>query len=78
MEKDLLYNAAGIEHFLDAQATRPKKVIICADCGSTLRYIDTYFCLYRTDRYWNIALPVCIVCHPELVHDLLAEDRLLI
>jgi hypothetical protein len=76
MEKDLLDHAIELAHFLDAQATQPKKDINCADCGGTLRYIDTYFCLYRTDRHWNIALPVCIVCHPELVQQLRMAERM--
>jgi hypothetical protein len=78
MEKDLLDHAAGLAHFLDAQATLTKKATTCTDCGSTLRYINTYFCLYRTDRQWTIALPFCIVCQAELVPELLAEDRLII
>jgi hypothetical protein len=46
----------------------PKKSEVCSRCTSAMKYLDGQFWLFGTDKKWNVSVPVCPTCEPELCH----------
>lgn len=56
----------SLKEFLEFKSKTQPKVEFCRDCGSICFYLDFYFCLDDEENGWNIQLPFCPHCNPEL------------
>jgi len=58
----------SIKDFLAESSTaKPRQ---CQHCGTALHFIDTHFRLRGTAINWNVPLPFCPACDPEILEDL--------
>lgn len=62
-ENDL---TGAVRSFLDAQSKTPLTIEYCSVCGSSMTHLCTRFWLDGRDQHWDIYLPFCIRCNPEL------------
>jgi hypothetical protein len=53
-----------IEALLHRESLAPRKQLACPECGSVMRNVESTFSLFGTEKTWNLALPVCLTCHP--------------
>ncbi len=38
---------------------------MCDQCHSPMKFLDGHFCIYGTNRKWNLSLPFCPLCDGE-------------
>ena len=63
-EQDQLFESLRLI-FEDVNNAPPGKEY-CEECGSLLVQVGTHFWLDGFDRSWNIVLPYCRNCNPEI------------
>jgi hypothetical protein len=51
---------------LESLSAAARKLQYCVDCGSLLVHLDGHFWLEGDHHRWNVPLPFCNHCHPEL------------
>jgi hypothetical protein len=49
----------AIHELMDDLSSYPSEAHFCKSCGERMRYIETTFSLYGTERAWNVAVPAC-------------------
>jgi len=59
--------AISISNFIKSAPTRAENQ--CPDCLSDIEYLDGVFWLQGTEAKWEIALPFCSRCKPEVLLD---------
>ena len=62
-ENDL---AGALRNFLELQSKTPVRTEYCSACGSSMTYLLTRFWLDGRDEHWDVYLPFCMRCNPEL------------
>lgn len=55
----------SVRKLFDSKAERPKQQL-CTQCNSVMRHIDGLFWLFGTESKWQISLPFCPTCEPEM------------
>ncbi len=53
--------------FVQRLSQAPKKIQKCEHCKSSMQYLDGQFLLFGTNNKWNVFLPFCPTCEPELL-----------
>jgi hypothetical protein len=56
----------SLKQFLRLKSEALPLPAYCPDCGALLLNITSQFWLDGDDEFWNIPLPCCLQCHPEL------------
>jgi phage terminase large subunit GpA-like protein len=64
-EAELTQIIASLQEFFAAQETRRGQQQ-CPHCGAALQYLDGTFWLNGTEHEWNVSLPFCPTCDPQL------------
>jgi hypothetical protein len=44
---------------------------ICDQCHSSMKFLNGHFCIYGTNRKWNLSLPFCPLCDAEALESFL-------
>jgi hypothetical protein len=56
----------SFREFLNLQRRAKPTPQHCEHCGSLYVYLSARFWLDDGEEFWDIPLPVCFACHPEL------------
>jgi hypothetical protein len=55
----------AIRELMDELSSYPSEPLFCKCCGERMRYIETTFSLYGTEREWKVAVPACACAKKE-------------
>jgi hypothetical protein len=56
----------SVQQLLETLSIAPIEEKYCEHCGSSLSYLGAHFWLAGCDKGWDLRLPYCANCHPEL------------
>ncbi len=56
----------SLKVLFESLSAAARKQQYCLDCGSLLAHLDGHFWLEGDHHLWNVLLPFCDQCHPEL------------
>jgi len=63
----------SLQQMLNDLSNAPPRKKYCEDCGSPLVRVDTQFWLDGREQSWNIGLPYCENCNPEIARRAIPE-----
>jgi hypothetical protein len=56
----------SLKQMLESLSNAPMREEHCERCGALMSHVSTSFWLDGVDRAWEIQLPYCRNCHPEV------------
>ena len=57
---------SSIREFLRNKSNELAQSQYCPNCGSLMAFMAARFWLNEDEEFWDIPLPFCLHCHPEI------------